>query len=47
MSAAGDLDVEAFRAAAHRAADWIADYLTDIEARPVLPRESDFIFRVR
>ena len=38
MTAGGDLDVEAFRAAAHRAADWIADYLIDIESRPVLPR---------
>ncbi|TMB91603.1 MAG: amino acid decarboxylase [Chloroflexi bacterium] len=38
MTAVGDLDIEAFRAAAHRAADWIADYLKDIEERPVLPR---------
>jgi aromatic-L-amino-acid decarboxylase len=38
MTASGDIDVEDFRAAAHRAADWIADYLRDIDARPVLPR---------
>src|SRR5439155_13094766 len=37
MAATGDIDVEEFRAAAHRAADWIADYLRDIETQRVLP----------
>jgi aromatic-L-amino-acid decarboxylase len=32
-----DMDPEAFRAAAHRVVDRIADYLADIEAWPVLP----------
>ncbi len=34
----GDMDPEAFRAAAHRVADIVADYLRDLESRPVLPR---------
>jgi aromatic-L-amino-acid decarboxylase len=33
----GDIDTEEFRAAAHRAVDWIADYLDTIRERPVLP----------
>jgi aromatic-L-amino-acid decarboxylase len=32
----GDMDPEAFRAAAHRVAEWTADYLRDIERFPVL-----------
>ena len=31
------MDVEEFRAHAHRVADWMADYLRDVSARPVLP----------
>ena len=27
----GDMDPEAYRAAAHRVADWTADYLRDVE----------------
>jgi aromatic-L-amino-acid decarboxylase len=34
----GDMDPEEFRAAAHRVADLVADYLEGIEARPVLAR---------
>jgi aromatic-L-amino-acid decarboxylase len=34
----GDVDVEAFRREAHRLADWIADYLRDVERFPVLSR---------
>ena len=33
-----DMDPEAFRAYAHRAVDWIADYLAHPERFPVLPR---------
>jgi aromatic-L-amino-acid/L-tryptophan decarboxylase len=33
----GDMDPEAFRAAAHDVVDRIADYLSTIESRPVLP----------
>jgi len=32
----GDLDPEELRAHAHEVADWIADYLANIESRPVL-----------
>jgi len=32
-----DMDPEAFRAAAHMVVDTIADYLADVERRPVLP----------
>src|SRR6202167_2135468 len=32
----GDMDPEAYRAAAHRVADWTADYLRDVEHHPVL-----------
>src|SRR6478672_852395 len=32
----GDMDPEAFRRAAHRVADWIADYFTDPAKYPVL-----------
>ena len=32
-----DMDPEAFRAAAHTVVDTIADYLTEVERRPVLP----------
>jgi aromatic-L-amino-acid/L-tryptophan decarboxylase len=34
----GDLDVEEFRRIAHQTADWIADYLRDVERYPVLAR---------
>jgi aromatic-L-amino-acid decarboxylase len=37
-SASGDMAPEAFRAAAHRVVDLMADYLQGVEARPVLPR---------
>lgn len=33
----GDMDPESFRRAAHRAVDWIADYLAHPERYPVLP----------
>jgi aromatic-L-amino-acid decarboxylase len=33
----GDIDTEEFRAAAHRAVDWVADYLDTVRERPVLP----------
>jgi aromatic-L-amino-acid/L-tryptophan decarboxylase len=33
----GDMDVEAFRRAAHEVADLMADYLATVEERPVLP----------
>jgi len=33
----GDMPVEAFRAAAHRVVDLMADYLRDLETYPVLP----------
>ena len=32
----GDVDTEEFRAAAHRAVEWIGDYLETIRERPVL-----------
>jgi aromatic-L-amino-acid decarboxylase len=32
----GDMDPEAYRQAAHRVADWTADYLRDVEQHPVL-----------
>jgi aromatic-L-amino-acid decarboxylase len=32
----GDMDPEAYREAAHRVADWTADYLRDVERHPVL-----------
>src|SRR6202140_5367916 len=32
----GDMDPEAYRHAAHRIADWTADYLRDVERFPVL-----------
>jgi aromatic-L-amino-acid/L-tryptophan decarboxylase len=32
----GDMDPEAYRAAAHRVAEWTADYLRDVERFPVL-----------
>jgi aromatic-L-amino-acid/L-tryptophan decarboxylase len=32
----GDMDPEAYRQAAHRVADWTADYLRDVERFPVL-----------
>src|SRR5579864_7597541 len=32
----GDMDPEAYREAAHRVADWSADYLRDVERFPVL-----------
>src|SRR6202030_4434498 len=32
----GDMDPEAYRRAARRVADWVADYLRDIELYPVL-----------
>jgi aromatic-L-amino-acid decarboxylase len=38
MADAGDMDPEAFRREAHRIADWIADYLKDSGAYPVLSR---------
>jgi aromatic-L-amino-acid decarboxylase len=34
----GDVDTEEFRAAAHRAVEWIGDYLETIRERPVLSR---------
>ena len=34
----GDMDPEAFRRAAHRMADWIADYLQTSDRYPVLAR---------
>jgi aromatic-L-amino-acid/L-tryptophan decarboxylase len=34
----GDVDVEEFRRIAHQTADWIADYLRDVERYPVLAR---------
>ena len=34
----GDIDTEEFRAAAHRAVDWIGEYLDTIRERPVLSR---------
>lgn len=34
----GDIDTDEFRAAAHRAVDWIGDYLDTIRERPVLSR---------
>jgi aromatic-L-amino-acid decarboxylase len=34
----GDIVVEEFRRIAHQAADWIADYLRDVERYPVLAR---------
>jgi aromatic-L-amino-acid decarboxylase len=36
----GDMDPEAFRAEAHRVADWIADYLADSGRYPVLSQVS-------
>jgi aromatic-L-amino-acid decarboxylase len=35
-AALGDVDVEAFRAEAHRLVDWIAAYLAEPERYPVL-----------
>jgi aromatic-L-amino-acid decarboxylase len=37
-SVLGDMDPETFRAAAHRVADLIADYLARVESYPVVPR---------
>ena len=34
----GDVGTDEFRAAAHRAVDWIGDYLDTIRERPVVPR---------
>ena len=34
----GDIETEEFRAAAHRAVDWIGDYIDTIRERPVLSR---------
>jgi aromatic-L-amino-acid/L-tryptophan decarboxylase len=36
----GDIDSEEFRAAAHRAVDWIGRYLDTIRERPVMPQVS-------
>jgi aromatic-L-amino-acid/L-tryptophan decarboxylase len=36
--ALGDVDLEEFRAQAHRLADWITTYLGQVETLPVLPR---------
>ncbi len=36
LTVLGDIDTEEFRAAAHRAVDWIGDYLDTIRERPVL-----------
>ena len=36
----GDIDTEEFRAAAHRAVDWIGEYLDTIGERPVMPSVS-------
>jgi aromatic-L-amino-acid decarboxylase len=36
----GDIDTDEFRAAAHRAVDWIGDYLDSIRQRPVLSQVS-------
>lgn len=36
--AVGDVDTEEFRSAAHRAVEWIGDYLDTIRERPVLSR---------
>src|SRR5512135_1232214 len=33
----GDIGTDEFRAAAHRAVDWIGDYLDTIRQRPVVP----------
>ena len=38
MSATGDVDLEAFRAEAHRLVDWITRYLAENERLPVLSR---------
>jgi aromatic-L-amino-acid/L-tryptophan decarboxylase len=38
VSETGDVDLEAFRREAHRLADWMADYLRDVERFPVLSR---------
>lgn len=38
LSGTGDMDPEAFRAAAHEAVDIMADYLGTVGERPVLPR---------
>jgi aromatic-L-amino-acid/L-tryptophan decarboxylase len=37
LAGIGDMPVETFRAAAHRVADLMADYLRDLESLPVLP----------
>jgi aromatic-L-amino-acid/L-tryptophan decarboxylase len=37
LDGTGDMDPETFRAAAHRVADLMADFLADIERYPVLP----------
>jgi aromatic-L-amino-acid decarboxylase len=37
MAHLGDMDIEEFRAAAHRVADLAADYLAHVEERPVVP----------
>ena len=43
----GDMDVEAFRRAAHEVADLMADYLATVEGRPVLPRVAPGEIRAR
>ena len=37
LAGLGDMDPDAFRTAAHRVVDLMADYITDIERYPVLP----------
>ncbi len=43
----GDMDVEAFRRAAHEVADLMADYLATVEERPVLPHVAPGDIRAR
>ncbi len=46
-ASSGDMPPEQFRAAAHKAADWVADYLADMERYPVLAQTEPGAIRRR